>query len=198
MATYSVILAAAGKSSRFRDKHYKKPFAPLADRAVWIHSAEKFLNRDDVKQLILVISPEDRETFDAKFSANVAILGIQVVAGGQERADSIANALPHVRPDVDFVAFTMRRDRAWRPSGSIRSLPPPRRAAPPSWRSRSAGTLKRVGADRRIVETVSRTGSGRHRRPRSSAANCCSTPMPAAVASRPPTTRNWSSGWGTR
>ncbi len=82
MATFSVILAAAGKSSRFRDKNYKKPFAPLADRAVWLHSAEKFLNRDDVKQLILVISPEDRETFDAKFAANVAILGIQVVPGG--------------------------------------------------------------------------------------------------------------------
>ncbi len=76
----------------------------MADRAVWLHSAEKFLNRDDVKQLILLISPEDRDTFDAKFSANVAILGIQVVAGGKERADSIANALAHVRPDIDFVA----------------------------------------------------------------------------------------------
>ena len=61
MATFSVILAAAGKSSRFRDKHYKKPFAPLADRAVWLHSAERFLNRDDVKQLILIIDPDDRE-----------------------------------------------------------------------------------------------------------------------------------------
>ena len=30
MTQFSVILAAAGKSSRFRDKHYKKPFAPLA------------------------------------------------------------------------------------------------------------------------------------------------------------------------
>ena len=81
MASMSVILAAAGKSSRFRDKHYKKPFAPLADRAVWLHSAERFLNRDDVKQLVLVIDPEDREQFDSKFAANVAILGIEVAEG---------------------------------------------------------------------------------------------------------------------
>ena len=32
MARFSVILAAAGRSSRFQDKHYKKPFAPLANR----------------------------------------------------------------------------------------------------------------------------------------------------------------------
>ncbi len=105
MAQFSVILAAAGKSSRFRDKHYKKPFAPLADRAVWLHSAERFLNRDDVKQLIMVISPEDRDEFDSKFAANVAILGIEVVNGGPERCDSIANALARVRADVDFVAI---------------------------------------------------------------------------------------------
>lgn len=104
MATFSVILAAAGKSSRFRDKHYKKPFAPLADRAVWLHSAERFLNRDDVKQLILVISPDDREVFESKFAANVAILGIEMAEGGCRRGDSIANALRLVRNDVDLVA----------------------------------------------------------------------------------------------
>ena len=40
---FAVILAAAGKSSRFNDKNYKKPFAPLDGRPVWLHSAEKFL-----------------------------------------------------------------------------------------------------------------------------------------------------------
>ena len=41
--SFAVILAAAGKSSRYHDKNYKKPFAPLANRAVWLHSAERFL-----------------------------------------------------------------------------------------------------------------------------------------------------------
>ena len=34
MTTFAVILPAAGKSLRFGDKHYKKPFINLAGRAV--------------------------------------------------------------------------------------------------------------------------------------------------------------------
>ena len=56
MSKFAVILPAAGRSSRFQDTHYKKPFAPLAGRAVWLHSAERFLNRNDVVQTILVIT----------------------------------------------------------------------------------------------------------------------------------------------
>jgi len=104
VSKFAVILPAAGKSSRFRDQHYKKPFAPLDNRAVWLHSAERFVNRDDVKQLILIIAAEDREEFQAKFAANTAILGIEVVDGGQHRTDSVANALARVRPDMDFIA----------------------------------------------------------------------------------------------
>ena len=105
MSKFAVILAAAGKSSRFKDKNYKKPFAPLANRAVWLHSAERFLSRDDVKQLLLVISPEDRDDFNFKFAANAAILGIDVVDGGAERSDSIERALARVKPEIDFVAI---------------------------------------------------------------------------------------------
>ena len=104
MPAYAVILPAAGRSSRFHDKHYKKPFIQLDNKAVWLHSAEKFLNRDDVKQVILVISPDDREEFDGKFAANVMILGIDVVKGGKERSDSIANALAKVKPEIDYIA----------------------------------------------------------------------------------------------
>jgi len=104
VAKFAVIMPAAGQSSRFRDKHYKKPFAPLANRAVWLHSAERFLGRDDVVQVILVISPEDRDEFNFKFASNVAILGIEVVAGGAERSDSVANALAQVKAEADFVA----------------------------------------------------------------------------------------------
>ncbi|MDP7267064.1 MAG: 2-C-methyl-D-erythritol 4-phosphate cytidylyltransferase [Pirellulales bacterium] len=104
MPKFAVIMPAAGKSRRFKDKHYKKPFATLDKRAVWLHSAEKFLNRDDVIQLILVIAEDDRESFEMKFAANVAILGIDVVDGGKERADSIEKALAHVKPEADFVA----------------------------------------------------------------------------------------------
>src|ERR671914_83822 len=104
MSTFAVILPAAGQSRRFHDKAYKKPFAPLGGRAVWLHSAEKFMNRPDVKQVIVVIAAEDRELFNMKFGANIAILGVEVVEGGKERTDSVQRALERVNDKIDFVA----------------------------------------------------------------------------------------------
>ncbi len=158
MSTFAVILPAAGKSSRFHDKHYKKPFAVLDNRAVWLHSAEKFLNRDDVKQLLLIIAPEDREQFNSKFAANVAILGIEVVEGGAERADSVANALARVKPNVDFIAV---HDAA-RPCFANEWIDQVFAAAQKTGAAMLAipvtGTLKRVAKDNTIEETVSRDG----------------------------------------
>ncbi|MCO6457144.1 MAG: 2-C-methyl-D-erythritol 4-phosphate cytidylyltransferase [Pirellulaceae bacterium] len=158
MATFAVILPAAGKSSRFRDPHFKKPFASLDNRAVWMHSAEKFLARDDVKQVILVIDDEDRDEFQARFAANVAILGVEVVSGGAERADSVLNALARVRADIDYVAV---HDAA-RPCLAAEWIERVFEAARQSDAAILAipvvGTLKRVGADKCIQETVRRDG----------------------------------------
>jgi len=158
VAKVAVILPAAGRSTRFRDKHYKKPFAPLAGRAVWLHSAERFLNRDDVVQTILVIAPEDREDFNFRFSANVTILGIQLVDGGQERTDSVANALARVKPEADLVCI---HDAA-RPCLADEWIDAVFAAAEKTGAAILAipvgGTLKRVGQDHVIEETVSRGG----------------------------------------
>src|SRR5262245_38700844 len=101
MPKFAVILAAAGKSSRFKDKNFKKPFAPLDGRGVWLHSAEKFLARDDVPQLILVIAADDKEYFQNKFAGNAAILGVEVMEGGAERADSVQKALEKLKPEIE-------------------------------------------------------------------------------------------------
>jgi 2-C-methyl-D-erythritol 4-phosphate cytidylyltransferase len=157
MATFAVILAAAGSSSRFHDKHYKKPFAPLDNRAVWLHSAEKFLNRKDVPQLILVISAEDREYFNSKFAGNAAILGVEVVDGGAQRADSVQKALEKVKPDIDFVAVhdAARPCIADQWISEVFSAAEKTGAAIPA--IPVSGTLKRV-ANQAITETVSREG----------------------------------------
>jgi 2-C-methyl-D-erythritol 4-phosphate cytidylyltransferase len=156
MSKFAVILPAAGRSSRFKDPTYKKQYAILGGRAVWLYAAERFLNRDDVIQTILVISPEDREYFNFKFASNVAILGIEVVHGGAERSDSVENALARVKPQADFVCVhdaarpclvDVWVDRVFevaeRTGAAIFAIP-------------VAGTLKRVGPDQVIQETVSR------------------------------------------
>ena len=156
MSSFAVILPAAGASRRFYDKNYKKPFAPLAGRAVWLHSAERFLARKDVKQLIICVADDDREEFNRKFGANIAILGVEVCSGGQERADSIQNALALVKDDIDLVAIHDAArpciadkwidavfDAAEKSGAAIPAVP-------------EAATLKRVSKDKTIAETVSR------------------------------------------
>ena len=158
MPKYSVILAAAGRSSRFKDDHYKKPFANLNRKAVWLHSADRFLKRDDVKQLIIVISEADRESFNMKFGANLAVLGIDVVIGGEERRDSVRNALAKVDADSEFVAI---HDAA-RPCVSDEDIESVFVAAA---KSRAAilatpvtSTLKRSGDGKSIDKTTDRQG----------------------------------------
>jgi 2-C-methyl-D-erythritol 4-phosphate cytidylyltransferase len=151
-----VILPAAGKSSRFRDQHYKKPFAPLDGRPVWMHVADRFVNRPDVSQTLLIIAAEDREHFAEKFAGNAAMLGIEVVEGGAERSDSVARALERVRDDADFIAV---HDAA-RPCIAAEWIDAVFAAAERSGAAILAtpvhGTLKRANPDQTIAETASR------------------------------------------
>ena len=160
MPKFAVILPAAGKSLRFGDKNYKKPYAPLGDRAVWLHTAERFIHRSDVCQTIVVIAEEDRESFHAKFGANLAFLDIEVTIGGAERSDSVAAALKKLRPEVEYVAI---HDAA-RPCVDEKSIDAVFAAAVQTGAALLAtpivATLKRATPDEppAVAETTSRNG----------------------------------------
>jgi 2-C-methyl-D-erythritol 4-phosphate cytidylyltransferase len=104
MAAFAVILPAAGRSSRFRDKE-KKPFVNLDGRAVWLRTVEQFVTRPDVAQCIIVVSPDDQEMFRRRYGANLAFMNVQIANGGAERFESVANALALVKPEVEFIAI---------------------------------------------------------------------------------------------
>jgi 2-C-methyl-D-erythritol 4-phosphate cytidylyltransferase len=156
MGKFAVILPAAGRSTRFGDPRQKKVYAEIDGRAVWLRAAEPFVNRDDVAQTLIVIAPEDRELFERRYRASVAFMNIQVVDGGPERDDSIAHALEVVDPGCEFVAI---HDAA-RPCVTAEQIDAVFEAA----RNHGAAllavpvsdTLKRVDADRFVVETVPR------------------------------------------
>jgi 2-C-methyl-D-erythritol 4-phosphate cytidylyltransferase len=158
MARFGVILVAAGRSSRFQDTNYKKPFAPLAGRPVWLHAAEKFTDREDVKQVVIVVASEDREAFLEKFGANLAFMGITLAEGGAERADSVKAGLEKLGPEIDHVAI---HDAA-RPCLAVEWID---RVFAAGMKTGAAilatpvvSTLKRVDSDHVISETVDRTG----------------------------------------
>ena len=107
MPRFAVIFPAAGRSRRFGGDgpfRLKKPFVDLKGRAVWLRSVEAFLNRDDVCQTILVLAEEDIADFKERFKANLVFMTTEIVAGGNERVDSVANALARVSAEADFVA----------------------------------------------------------------------------------------------
>jgi 2-C-methyl-D-erythritol 4-phosphate cytidylyltransferase len=103
MPSVAVIMPAAGRSSRFGGRE-KKPFTSLDGRPVWQRSAELFWNRDTVSKVYIVISPEDREEFRSRFQHLLLFANAEVVEGGTERFDSVANALARVPQSVEFVA----------------------------------------------------------------------------------------------
>ena len=121
-----------------------------------MHAAEAFADRKEVKQIVLVISAEDKEYFNEKFSGNAAMLGVEVVLGGAQRADSVLNGLKKIRPEVDFVAvhdaarpciakqwITSVFDAAQESDAALLATP-------------CASTIKRVDKHRTVVETVPR------------------------------------------
>lgn len=103
MPQFAVVLPAAGQSARFRDKE-KKPFATLDGRAVWLRATELFVTRNDVCQCILVVAKSDQEMFRRRYGANLAFMNVQIADGGNERFESVANALKLLKPEADFVA----------------------------------------------------------------------------------------------
>ena len=158
MARLAVIIPAAGQSSRFGGLE-KKPFVSLDGRPVWQRSAEPFWSRTDVSRVYLVIAKEDRDDFRRRFGHLLAFANAELVEGGAERFESVANALALVPEDVPFVAV----HDAVRPLVSGALVDAVLRAAEEHGAAMPAvavaDTLKQVdSATNRITGTVPRAG----------------------------------------
>ena len=99
----AAIICAAGASSRFGGKR-KKPFVDVAGRAVVLRSVELFANRDDVKQILLAIAPEDEELVNVKWGPNLVFYNTKICFGGAERFDTVSSALELVKETIDLIA----------------------------------------------------------------------------------------------
>ena len=154
----AVIIAAAGKSSRFRDPFSKKVFTLCAGKPVWQHSAQLFSDHPRVAQIIMAIAPEDKETVNEKFSGNLTMLGVEVVLGGKERYESIRNALERVRPSIHLVAVHDAARPCLTRSSFDSVLQVAEKKGAAILASPIRGTVKRCDSGDKIVETVARDG----------------------------------------
>jgi 2-C-methyl-D-erythritol 4-phosphate cytidylyltransferase len=103
VAKITVIIPAAGNSTRFGGPQ-KKPFVSLDGKPLWQRAAELFWNRNDVLKTYLVIAPEDRDEFRGRFGHLLMFANCELVGGGKERFESVANALAKVPAECDLVA----------------------------------------------------------------------------------------------
>jgi len=159
MKDVAVIFAAAGRSSRFNDPYQKKVYASVHGKPVWQYSAQLFSDHLRIAQIIMTISPEDKEMVQEKFAGNLTMLGVEVVLGGEERCDSVRNALERIRPEIRWVAIL----DAARPCLSRQSLNQVIEEATKHGAAILAtpirSTVKKVDSNtKQIVETVSRDG----------------------------------------
>ncbi|MHC4205883.1 MAG: 2-C-methyl-D-erythritol 4-phosphate cytidylyltransferase [Planctomycetota bacterium] len=99
----AAIICAAGASSRFGGKR-KKAFVDVAGRAVFLRSVELFSNRDDVKQIMLGIAPEDEELVSVKWGPNLKFFGVSIFLGGAERFDTVSKGMELIKDDIDLIA----------------------------------------------------------------------------------------------
>jgi 2-C-methyl-D-erythritol 4-phosphate cytidylyltransferase len=98
-----VIICAAGASKRFGGKR-KKPFVDVEGRAVFLRSVEIFSSRDDVKQILLAIAPEDEELVNVKWGPNLKFFNVTMCFGGAERFDTVQKGLELIKDDIELIA----------------------------------------------------------------------------------------------
>jgi 2-C-methyl-D-erythritol 4-phosphate cytidylyltransferase len=101
MSTFSVVLltavpthlAAAGIGA----------FIKVDGRECLLRTVELFLNRDNVKQIQLVVTPESMEESKRKYGAHLGFSGVKLVAGGPNWIDQIAAAGQNISAECSHV-----------------------------------------------------------------------------------------------
>lgn len=102
MEKMSVIVVAAGSGERFGGSE-NKIFAKVGEQPLFLMALQLFVNREDVCQTILVVSPSDADQMKSKFGANLGFMGVKFVEGGAERHESVEKGLAVVSDEAALV-----------------------------------------------------------------------------------------------
>jgi 2-C-methyl-D-erythritol 4-phosphate cytidylyltransferase len=101
----SVILPAAGKSTRFGEAGKSKIETELAGRPVFVRSIQLFNNHPDVGRVIIAVRPDQLDAFKLRWGDQLAFHHVEAVAGGMtERWETVRNALLRINDDTTHIA----------------------------------------------------------------------------------------------
>ncbi|MDP6543405.1 MAG: 2-C-methyl-D-erythritol 4-phosphate cytidylyltransferase [Phycisphaerae bacterium] len=157
MPNVSVILPAAGSGKRF-GAEANKIFQPLCGRAIFLQTIDLFAGRDDVCQILLVVSPADAAEISEQFVGELIPLGVELVEGGDQRSDSVRNALSQLDGRATLVCV----HDAVRPCAAPERIDEVFHAAAETGAAILAcplhGTIKKADPSGKIITTVDREG----------------------------------------
>ena len=157
MPNVSVILPAAGSGKRF-GAEANKIFQPLCGREIFLRSIDLFAGRDDVCQILLVVSPGDAAELSRRFGGELEALGVELVEGGARRSDSVRNALVRLNDGAELVCV---HDTV-RPCAAAERIDAVFHAAAETGAAILAcplhGTIKKADPCGKILETIDRDG----------------------------------------
>lgn len=100
MNNVSAILLMAGNSNRF-DQHINKTLYELNNKHLFLYSLEKF-NKLHIANLYLVIRKEDEEEITDILNS-AGINNVSIVYGGNERHESVKNALSKIETEYVLI-----------------------------------------------------------------------------------------------
>jgi 2-C-methyl-D-erythritol 4-phosphate cytidylyltransferase len=90
MADFSVVIVTAAPPGHGAEGG--GPFMKIDGREALLRSVELFLNRDNVKQVLVVVSAEEMEEAKRKYGGHFGFSGVKMVTGGPRWIDQLAAA----------------------------------------------------------------------------------------------------------
>jgi len=101
MASFGVVILTAAPGTGGSDG--AGALVKIDGREALLRSVELFLNRDPVKQIQLVVLPDDLEEAKRKFGPHLSFSGVKVIGGGPRWGDQLAAAVQKLSADVTHV-----------------------------------------------------------------------------------------------
>jgi 2-C-methyl-D-erythritol 4-phosphate cytidylyltransferase len=98
----TAIIVAAGRGLRFAGEQPKQ-FASILGKPLLIHTLEKFEASPAIDNIVLVLSPEGKETFERLLEQFPIRKISSIVTGGDTRAGSVKNGLDAAAGDIVVV-----------------------------------------------------------------------------------------------
>lgn len=100
-AVFSVVVLTAPPPTQASEAG--GPYVKIDGRESLLRSVELFLNRENVKQILLVVGPEDLEETKRKYGAHLGLMGVKLATGGPKWADQVTAAAAKLAPEATHV-----------------------------------------------------------------------------------------------